>query len=261
MIVREDGDELVMVRQVDHSMLSGRLAAIWGAGPWERPQPYVSCIVGARMHDVIWVPWDESLPCAPDGRPYNFRDVARPVIIPYQQRGIDAVEALDAYAGLLVSLHFSGFYHSHWGWEPTRVDEADQEAVASHVRSELDRQRRIRERIGIDLVAEPRLECNYKWLQLWDRISLHICVFGFDSGYDAEMPALPARVGAEAEQIRLRMSLEPDNVCRLDPYPLTVQPYRASIPCVRAPLDDLGSLESHWLAGGADQIQVTFLPS
>src|SRR5438105_13350642 len=170
-ILREEQDQLVLVRQVDHSMLSGWLAACWGAGPWERPQPYSSCVVGARMHDVIWVTWDESLPCGPDGRPYNFRDVSRRVILPYQERGIDAVEALDPYAGLLTSLHFSGFYHSHWGWQAGSVDEDDREAVDAHVRHELDRQRRIRDRIGIDLVAERRLECNYKWLQMWDRIS------------------------------------------------------------------------------------------
>ena len=251
----------MLVRQVDHSMLSGWLAACWGAGPWERPQPYSSCVVGARMHDVIWVPWDEALPCGPDGRPYNFRDVSRRVILPYQERGIDAVEALDPYAGLLTSLHFSGFYHSHWGWEAGSVDEDDREAVEAHVRHELDRQRRIRDRIGIDLVAERRLECNYKWLQMWDRISRDLCLFGFESGYSIDEPPVPARVDREAEELRLSIRLEPGNVCRLDPYPLTVQPYTARIPCVRVPLDELGSLQGRWLASGADFIEVTFLPA
>ena len=126
--MREEGDRLLLIRQVDHSMLSGWLAAMWGAGPWERPQPYSSCVVAARLHDLIWVPWDEALPRRPDGRPYNFREVPRQVIVPYQQRGIDAVEALDPYAGLLVSLHFSGFYRSQWGWESGQVDAADRVA-------------------------------------------------------------------------------------------------------------------------------------
>src|SRR5438105_1168066 len=137
-------------------MLSVWLAASWCAGPWERPQPYSSCVIAARLHDLIWVPWDEALPRRPDGRPYNFREVPRQAILPYQQRGIDAVEALDPYAGLLVSLHFSGFYRSQWGWEFGEVDEADRAMVAEHVRHEDARQRRIRKTLGWDAQAERR---------------------------------------------------------------------------------------------------------
>lgn len=257
MILREEGDQLVLVRQVDHSMLSGWLAAAWGAGPWERPEPYQSCVVGARLHDLIWVPWDEALPRRPDGRPYNFFEVARPLIVPYQRRGIDAVEALDAYAGMLASLHFSGFYHSHWGWEPLSVDDQDREVVAEHVDHELDRQRRLRVTLGLDQLGERRLECNYKWLQLWDRISLHICLFGFDSGYEAEYPSVPARVDG-GEKLPLRIRLDPGGICLLDPYPLEVEPYRARIPCLRAPLAELDSLERRWRATGWDAMEVTF---
>ena len=260
MIVREEADRLLLIRQVDHSMLSGWLAASWGAGPWERPQPYSSCVIAARLHDLIWVPWDEALPRRPDGRPYNFREVPRQVIVPYQQRGIDAVEALDPYAGLLVSLHFSGFYRSQWGWESGQVDAADREAVDQHLEHEEKRQQRIRQALDRDPAGERRLECNYKWLQMWDRISREICAYGFESGFSIDEPALPARVEAGAEEVRLRIRLERGGVCRLDPYPLSVEPYRARIPCVSVPLDDLDSLEDRWLAAGQEAIEVTFLP-
>jgi hypothetical protein len=257
MIVSRQGDQLVLVRQVDHSMLSGWLAATWGAGPWEHPEPYTSCVVGARMHDVIWVPWDESLPRRADGVPYNFNEVQRHVILPYQKRGIDSVEALDPYAGLLVSLHFSGFYHSHWGWEFGSVEPEDAELVEAHVRDELERQRDLRRRLGLGAADERRLECNYKWLQMWDRISRDLCLLGFDAGYDVEQPPVPARV--DGGQLSLRIRFEPGGVCRLDPYPLTVEPYRARIPCVRLPAAELDSLKGRWLAGGDDSIEVTFL--
>ena len=95
---------------------------------------------------------------------------------------------------------------------------------------------------------------------MWDRISREICAFGFDSGLAIEEPPLPARVDGYAETLRLHIKLEPGGVCRLHPYPLTVQPYKARIPCVSVPLDDLDSLESRWLAAGEEGLEVTFLP-
>jgi hypothetical protein len=258
-IVCQEADELVIVRQADHSMLSGWLAALWGGGPWERPEPYVSCVVGARMHDVIWVPWDEALPRREDGIPYNFNEVARPDILPYQKRGIDSVVALDPYGGLLVSLHFSGFYHSHWGWESGRVEPADKEAVDRHVEAELERQRGLRRQLRFGEADERRLECNYKWLQMWDRISRDLCLYGFDAGYEIEEPPVPA--GAfTAGDLRLRIKLEPGGVCRLDPYPLTIEPYSARIPCVRVPRSRLEELPVRWREGGHDSVDVTFMP-
>src|SRR5438105_3491484 len=137
------------------------------------------------------------------------------------------------------------------------VDDQDREVVAEHVDHELDRQRRLRVTLGLDQLGERRLECNYKWLQLWDRISLHICLFGFDSGYEAEYPSVQARVDG-GEKLPLRIRLDHGGICLLDPYPLEVEPYRARIPCLRAPLAELDSLERRWRATGWDAMEVTF---
>jgi hypothetical protein len=48
-------------------------------------------------------------------------------------------------------------------------------------------------------------------------------------------------------------------VCRLDPYPLRVEPYRARIPCVRIPRAQLPSIKELWAAGGNDTIDITFV--
>ena len=263
--MREEGDRLVLVRQTDHALLSGWLAAAWGAPPWNPPRPYDSCVVAGRLHDLPWAAFDEALPRRPDGRPYAFFEVARAVTTRLYSLGLDAVEAIDPYAGLLSSLHFSGFFTSHWGWRhghaPPTLEGEEGEAVERFVAHELARQRRLRDRLGVDGARDRELMCGYLWLQLWDRISLDVCRHGFD-GWSGEYPPTPVGPEPGAEVVRLRVALEPGGVCRLDPYPLLPCPYRARVPAVRVPLAATGGeLRRAWRAGGGDAIEVTFRPA
>lgn len=266
MIVREDGDQLVLVRQSDHAMLSGWLAAAWGAPPWMPPEPYDSAVVAARLHDLAWTTFDEALPRRPDGRPYAFHEVGRDVTTRLYGRGLDALEAVDGYAALLASLHFSGFFTSHWGWpplsRPSSRENQDGEAVVRFVEHELARQRRLRDQLGVDRVRDRQLMCNYFWLQLWDRISLDVCRYGF-TGWSADYPPTPVGVEPDAETVSLHVMLEPGGICRLAPYPLLPNPYLARVPAVRISLSaaaDPGALRRAWRAGGGDGVGVTFRP-
>lgn len=266
MIVREDGDELVLVRQADHGLLSGWLAAAWGGPPWAAAEPYESAVVGARLHDLAWTSFDEALPCRPDGRPYAFHEVSRLVTTRLYARGIDAVEAIDEYAGLLTSLHFSGFLTSHWGWtpiaRPADLAAEEQEAVDRFLVHELARQERLRDRLRVDQAGDRQLMCNYFWLQLWDRISLDICRHGF-SGWSGDYPQTPVGTDVDSETVSLHVELRSDGVCRLAPYPLLSNSLGARIPAVRVPLTTAGdraALRWAWRSGGADAIEVRFSP-
>ena len=266
MIVREDAASLLLVRQSDHAMLSGWLAAAWGAPPWQPPEPYDSVVLGARLHDLAWSPFDEALPLRPDGRPYAFFEVARHISTRLYSRGLDAVESLDPYAGLLASLHYTGFFTSHWGWQhwarPTHLEGEEKDAVDGFTAKEAARQGRLRERLGIGRDLDRQLMCAYLWLQLWDRISLDICRHGF-GGHAEDYPAVPVSAQPDASSVRLHMELRPDGTCRLDPYPLTTHPYRARIPAVRLPLASLGDRQEVrrlWQTSGADSVGVTFRP-
>ena len=266
MIVRQEGDQLVLVRQADHGLLSGWLAAAWGGPPWAAAEPYESTVVGARLHDLAWTSFDETVPCRPDGRPYAFHEVSRSVTTRLYGRGIDAVESIDEYAGLLTSLHFTGFLISHWGWTPlalpTNLAPEEKEAVDRFLVHELARQERLRDRLGVGQAADRQLMCNYFWLQLWDRISLDICRHGF-SGWSGDYPQTPVGTDVDSETVSLHVELRPDGVCRLAPYPLLSNSLRARIPAVRVPLSTAGdraALRWAWRSEGADAIEVTFSP-
>jgi hypothetical protein len=258
MIVRRDGDDLLLVRQADHALLSGWLAAGWGAPPWQAPEPREPTIIGARLHDLAWTPFDEQLRLRPDGQPYAFFEVERSISTEFYLRGLDAVEAMEPYAGLLGSLHYSGFYASHWGWQHWAKPSQLEDVLERFVARELERQGRLRRQLGFGPTEERRLACNYFWLQLWDRISLDICMFGF-AGFTEDYPTVPVGYAPDAKTVRLHIELSAGGVCRLDPYPLLLNPYRARIPCVRVPAGS--DLREAWLASGAETIDVRFEPA
>jgi len=239
MVIRETASgEVVLVRQDDHARLSGRLAELWGRPPWRVPAPREGVALGASLHDLAWAGWDQAAILS-GTRPAPFYGVPRTVTAPMYRRGIDAVERIDSFAGLIASHHYSGLFASYWGWEPladvTRMAPDDRDAVAALLDHERARQVRLRAELTPD---DAELERAYKYLQLWDRISLHVCGQGFAEPWGTEYP--------EIEGLRLRLRLEPPDRCLLDPYPLLVEPVTAVVPALL-----LGS-------GGEHGIEVTF---
>jgi hypothetical protein len=237
-IVRQDGDNVVLIRQADHAYLSGQLAAAWGTPPWEVPEPYPSVVLGARLHDEAWLYWDEAPGQRDDGLPRSFYEVDRVVTTGLYTHGVEAVCALDLYAGLLVSLHYTGFFHGHWDWMPLssveNFAEPESTALRLFVTDELRRQQELRTKLRLDLDDELRLAANYKWLQLWDRISLDVC--RRDPAQWAERyPLTPTGSGTGSEGVLLQISMPEPGRCVLDPYPLRRAPFLARVPAVRLP--------------------------
>jgi hypothetical protein len=246
-IVRlEDGDA-VIVRQADHAELSGRIAAAWGAAPWEAPEPFPSVVVGARRHDDAWLEFDEAPTLNDSNVPRGFYEVDRVLTADMYRRGIDAMVNIDLYGALLVSLHFSGFFHSHWGWEPFALPENFPEPQAGALRDfvdgELDRQDRLRAELDIGGDDERRLACNYFWLQLWDRISLDICRQDQSQPWALEYPETPMTSAPDAERVALKFAMVAPGEYRLTPYPMRAEPLTVHIPAARIAVADYATRE------------------
>ena len=259
----EHEGSLVLVRQADHALLSGHLAAAWGAEPWEPVRPYEPVVLGARLHDLCWTPFDERVPQRPDGRPLAFTEVPRTQSTRFYGPGVDAVEAIDPYAGLLVSLHLTGFFQSHWGFvhpaQRMQITEDERPAIGAFLDAEGARQRRLRERLGVGEGEGDRLlRSSYLLLQIWDLLSLDVCRRSFDF-WEGTYPAVPSHTEDGAE-VSLQVRLEPGGVCRLSPYPLLVEPLTSVVPAARVQLADAGdeaALRRAWLSG-MEPITVTF---
>jgi hypothetical protein len=263
-IVRQEGESLVIVRQADHAYLSGTLAAAWGLPPWTIPEPYPSVVVGARTHDDAWLAWDEAPGQPPGGWPLSFYEVDRVTTSDLYRRGIDAVSQLDVYAGLMVSLHYSGFFHGHWDWQPfatpERFSDPDGAALRRFVDGELERQVILRAAAGLGQDDELLLAANYKWLQLWDRISLDICRQDPVEEWEIEYPATPAGYEPDAAPITLRFAHRGSGSYVLNPYPLRIAPIHATIPMTRLRLPlpaDRGQFLDTWRTTAQDALAVT----
>jgi hypothetical protein len=233
-IVREDGDRLVIVRQADHARLSGRIAAAWGRSPWEAPRPLPAVTVGARVHDDAWLMWDDA-PEVRDGRPLGFHEVDRVKTVSMYSAGVTAAVALDPYAGLLTSLHYSGFFTSHWGWQPfstpDRFPEPQSMALRLFLQDERQRQDVLRRGLNLGRDDEAVLEANYKWLQLWDRISLDICRQSREAPWALDYPDVPVRYDGP-ETVALKFAMVTPGTYVLNPYPLLPRAFRVAIPAV-----------------------------
>ena len=230
MLVRDRGESWQLVRQPDHADLSGQFAVAWGGDGFAAPQHARSLILAATRHDDGWAVFDRRPGWDPDNdRPRNFLDVAIPVHLAFYRACIAAVGDEDAYAGLMVSMHGAGIYTGRYGTQPslglTNVKGHEAEVQAFVSEQEAMHPARAAE---LGLTEEERWT-NYKLLQVYDRLSLSLCLReweGSNAAPDALSP-VPVDYGGTEVEVRLE-PLGPWRL-RMDPYPFAESPARFTL--------------------------------
>ncbi len=203
MIVRTYRDQLLLIRQTDHMVLAGQLADLWGNDRFVRPGPFAPLARTAYEHDTGWVRWEAAPEVDPETRrPYQFTDLPVEEHLAFYREGVDRVAAADAHAGLLVNLHCQGFHNQRFGTTPEmtpRRPPAEQEAAVRQFLTGLQaQQRELGLRVPID---EPTLWTQYMLLQIFDRLSLYLCM---PPQRAAELGPVPPSVGGAAVALALR---------------------------------------------------------
>ncbi len=244
-VTREDG-ALRLVDQVEHGRVAGALAAAWGNERLARPAPFDPVVLAAARHDEGWRSRDARLLFDDERRrPLHFIDVDAAEHVRLYRDGVRTVTAADAYAGLLVGMHWTGLYRGRW----SRPGYAARVGRSAQDRELQDRTVRAEQRRWVDARAqawtedeprsafETRLWHNYDLLQLWDLLSLHLVVTPSDPPErpeqpvtwgpqllsvdhvpgDVLMPDVGARPGGEA--VRITASVRRPGELRLDPFP------------------------------------------
>jgi len=240
MIVRRTETALVLVTQLDHAALSGELARRWGAGPFQVPEPQEPVILAAARHDEGWREQDaQPLYDAARRAPAHFRTVDVPTHIPLYRTGIERIVALDPYAGLLVSMHGSGIYQGRYGAGPIRMQTqtddvravmeafvAEQEALQAQLK------RRLWAGAGRRRLFERAVWAHYELLQVWDLLSLFICL----DRYEAPVQHIgPAPAAPDGDDVTLRVESPGDGTVRIDPWPFDRPVLEASVPARAIP--------------------------
>ena len=218
MIVRDTGDAWQIVLQPDHAVLSEQLCRSWGNEEIVAPAPLQSLAVASRRHDDGWAVWERSPALDPEsGQPLTFLEVQVPLHLAFYRAAISAVSEEDAYAGLLVSMHGAGIYRGRYGSqsELKLKHAADvKELVDVFVdEQEADFDARISE---LELAEDERW-INYRFLQVYDRLSLYFCMKDLDGGEADTLKPIPTDYAGEETEL----AIEPLGAWHvsMDPFP------------------------------------------
>jgi hypothetical protein len=116
MLVTRRGGNLMLITQPEHARLAGQLAASWGNERFAVPSARQALVIAATHHDDGWLELD-GLPVynEPARRPAHFTELPLARTVGPYARGVESVYERDPHAGVLVSMHFSGFYTARWG--------------------------------------------------------------------------------------------------------------------------------------------------
>lgn len=245
MIVAEAADHFRFVTQPAHADLAGQFADHWGNGQFERPEPAAAMMIAAYHHDTGWQKYDHRPHLDEADRPIDFREMPPETWSDLYDEGIETVVEVDAYAGLLVSLHGSGLRNRRYGlspsWSATPPEYREfvdrQQALQAQLADELRDADRLSDS-DVELLStlhesgtapdghESRLWTNYKLLQAWDSLSLSFCVTDSPPS-DSEM-GVPRARGTADETVSIDRS--DDGEFRVTPYPFDTSPLVVTVP-------------------------------
>jgi len=241
MIVQEQGDQLILIRQTDHAVLSGFFAREWGNDLFQRPEPFESLQLAASEHDNGWRDWELQPKIDPKTRlPYSFMSLPTETHIELYQSGIERVVKSDRYAGLLVSMHAAGLYDRARatipGFSAKYVKSTETELVNGFLQVLKLQQLRLKVDMRGDAtikdhVQDKLLEANARRLEALDRLSLYFCMSS--TPHDATIEAVP--VDDQGSEVDWELRQDGPNAVSLGPYPFRREPLQVSILARRVP--------------------------
>ena len=224
MILQERDGELLLFRQTDHALLSAAFATAWGSDVVPPLSHRASTLLAAARHDDGWAQWELEPRADREGRPVDFIHISVAEHTQLYRRGIDLVGQEDVYAGLLVSMHGERLYTRPFepGMDPRleRLSGDDLRLATGYVEHERTRQRRISGGEP-DAVAEE----GWRLLQVWDRLSLLVCMQPLREGTSRKLP--PIATSNSDANIEARATAAGELL--LDPYPFSTEPVEFSI--------------------------------
>jgi hypothetical protein len=221
MIVREDGDDLLLIGQTDHSRLVGQFAAHWGNARFATPRPFDTVARAAAFHDYGWLRYETSPILDETRRTPGFRQIPLTAEqLASFQWCIDWLTGIDPYAGLIVGMHGTGLWRARYGvvayptaHNPRIMTPALEAFIADNER------RQEAARAGYD---PSEVWTNYHLMQVWDLLGLYFCCQ--DPTADHIDP-VPLAYGAD-RAAGVRMALAPKDrfTVAFDPFPFGTAP-------------------------------------
>jgi hypothetical protein len=201
MLLRRDGDDVIVIGQPAHAWLSGQLARAWGNERFGAVEPWEEVCLAAEQHDLGMAAWEGRPTLNPDtGLPRSFMELPLDDHLEIWWSAAPLVRTQSRYAALLVSMHGTALYERR---DLARLSPVD----ADRVRAFLDGQRELQARLIADLGTTADLvRRNQRLVWTWDSLSLGLLL-----GW---APFTLSAVPAEEGEVDIEVSSS-----SLDPWP------------------------------------------
>jgi hypothetical protein len=228
MLVRPEGDAVLLIAQPAHAAVAGQLARAWGNERFGAVEPFAEVCLGAELHDIGWVEWERNPTLNPStGLPHTFLEVSAGTRADIWGPAAETALPFGRYAALLVSLHGTGLYEMFGVGNASAVD-------AERMRQAVERNYRLQERLLVslrgdevmgDYASDAAVRRNRRLVAAWDGMSLALC-HGLTS--ERAFRAVPAADG----EIDVTFRPAADSVT-VDPWPFSDGDVAVRIDCRR----------------------------
>lgn len=228
MLVTRRAGRLILITQPDHAGLAGQLAEGWGNERFAIPAPREALICAADHHDDGWHELD-GRPTYNESarRPAHFTELPLSVTVGPYGRGVESVYARHAHAGVLVGMHFSGFYTSRWGagGGPPSDDPVARQVVRTQEARWMPALREAWGYRGLRSAFDVATWYAYEVLQAVDLLSLALGLMDLESGGAGGEPLdVGATLGRVDQPVGGRIVTSAPTVAGGEHVPITVQP-------------------------------------
>jgi Protein of unknown function (DUF3891) len=247
MISRQNGRELLLISQHDHSQLSGELAKRIGNGLFAPPSPFESVVHAIADHDCGWEDEDRRPAIDPQGQPVQIFEADAMTAVNAWEKSVNPLIARDPYAGLLVSLHTMALANRAAARQPEPTDEFSRQRIFHlrrfvHLQIEVQEELRRRLEMRTDLplrgglaeqgraAEEDLLRTNFFLLEFLDQLSLDLC---FDRLVFQRIEMLYPRAGEGS--VTARIGSDPESGLTINPWPFNSERLELDVPALRIP--------------------------
>jgi hypothetical protein len=229
--------------QVDHSRVTGWLAAHWGNDNFARPSPYAAMVLAAQEHDTGWWDWEIKPQLNREGLPPDYigsiKHLGGKVWLDFYRHGIERLAEQDPYAGYIVSLHSDGLLTQGRGLLPYMPDYKVYPEVQEYLREQESYRDGLMQRLKDspdyrDYLSDEQLWTNFKLMEVYDQMGQFVCNrYPFNSterknGPTNQLSQTPVPVGPGEKDTILTVEIRDESHAVVKPYPFDVDPLPVS---------------------------------
>lgn len=226
MIRRDDGEDWLLVSQVDHARIAAEIAEAWGNAAVPRLPLPDQLVPAVRDHDAGWIGWERAPRIDPvTGKPRNFLEMPMQDATAIWSRSIETCAVRGPLGGIWPSQHFC---HLGEHARESRHKSAEEITAVDHfLAAQHDAQERWRVAASADGVSpeilDARIEFGYRAVQFFDGLSLWLCCAPETAPKEFTAPGLGALVCIPRTPSAITLA----------PYPLNVAALELRVPAKR----------------------------